>query len=130
MVILNCSILNNKFGRRKMPQNEYREAMAKYLLRDGQICILGKKYKRSLPIPAAQEGHWPVKLGLDAKGHVRRRECQFCKVTRGEARKRGIDAIRKTSTIQCELCHVTLCIVPCFADYHRAMYPPVPPHLD
>jgi hypothetical protein len=121
MVIMNCCILNNKFGKTKMCQATYREYLAKYLLRDAPVSLFSRRHRNLQPIPMAHMGHWPEKI-VDGNGKNTRRQCNQCCVSKGKAQVLGIVAVRKTSTVQCSLCKIALCIFPCFAIFHNQRF--------
>ena len=62
--------------------------------------------------------HFPVAIGLDAKGNDLRRECQFCNKQTVKSQKLQDMKRKQRSNVQCELCQHALCVTPCFKLYH------------
>jgi hypothetical protein len=86
----------------KISQLEFREHLMQQLVeRYGQESS-SRGRPSSIPRQQQQQGHWPHRTNED-------HDCVYCS-HEPESRKR--------SRIQCKLCHVHLCVDPCFELFH------------
>ena len=125
LIILNAYILNKHYSSKKMTQDEFRDYMVKYLLREGLKC-----YK--IPLP-------PVLSKKIGRNHTAEHNTQrlneryfITNIPGGEGRKRkrptrscfvcsklpGLNCKPKRTSFWCEDCGKPLCITPCFKIYH------------
>ena len=125
LVILNAYILNRHYGSKKMTQDEYRDNLVKYLLREGLKCYsiplppvmskkLGKKTISGQDTIRLQERHFITNIPA-AEGRKRKRPTRCCFVC---SKLPGLGAKSKRTSYWCEDCGKALCITPCFRLYH------------
>ena len=125
LIILNAYILNKHYGLKKMTQDEFRDYMVKYLLREGLKCykiplppVLSKKIGRnhSAEHNAQRLNEWHFITNI-AGGEERKRKrptksCFVC------SKLPGLNCKPKRTSFWCEDCDKPLCITPCFKIYH------------
>ena len=125
LVILNAYILNKHYGSKKLTQDEFRDWMVKYLLREGLKCykiplppVLSKKIGRNHEIEhntqRLHERHFITNIP-GAEGRKRKRPTRTCFVC---SKLPGLNCKPKRTSFWCEDCGKALCITPCFKIYH------------
>jgi hypothetical protein len=102
MCILNAYSLYNQQQQVKIRQLEFRQQLMQQLVEiyGQQRSNIGRP--SSISQQKQQQQHWPLRTNKE-------RDCAYC--------SHEPDS-RKQSRIQCELCHVHLCIDPCFKLFH------------
>lgn len=125
MVMLNAFVLNRKFGEeRKLSQWQFREVMAKELLKEGcreleLVLSLNNRWLAELNPNRLEGRHFPKKIQGN-KARVNPLVCQVCRITTRE-QKNGKGPARKRKTVfACDSCNLPMCILPCFKLYHTA----------
>ena len=126
LVILNAYILNKHYGSRKgMSQDEYRDLLVKYLMREGLKCYkiplppvlskkIGRNHRPEHNLARLNERHFITNIP-GAEGRKRKRPTRCCYVC---SKLPGINCKPKRTSFWCEDCGKALCITPCFKIYH------------
>ena len=125
LVILNSYILNKHYGCMKMSQDEYRDYLVKYLLREGLKAYkiplppvlskkLGRNYSNEHNTKRLSERHFITSIPA-GEGRKRKRPTRSCFVC---SKLPGFGAKNKRTSFWCEDCGKALCISPCFKIYH------------
>ena len=125
LVILNAYILNKHYGSKKMTQDEFRDFLVKYLLREGLKCykiplppVLSKKIGRNHDVEhnlaRLNERHFITNIP-GGEGRKRKRPMRCCYVC---SKLPGLNCKPKRTSFWCEDCGKALCITPCFKIYH------------
>jgi hypothetical protein len=102
MCIINAYSLYNPQQQSKISQLEFREQLMQQLVQQyPQERVRIGRHPRS-PNPHRETEHWPMRSHEE-------RECVYCSLQPDR---------RHRSSIQCDVCHVALCIDPCFKLFH------------
>ena len=118
MLVLNAYILNKKFGERKLSHSDYREYIAKYLIRRSNRTYSSVDTDNFLQCDRLVGRHWPMKLERNGIGRIVPCWCKVCCVRLKEKMITGTEKKKKSTSYKCQQCNVPLCIDPCFRIYH------------
>ena len=117
MLIMNAYILNKKFGKTKLTHVEYREYIAKYLLKGAS-----QESDEENAEETQSKQHYIVPIGKKPGNKIQtRRRCVVCSVGKKKNKLTGEKMVIKRSSYKCFSCNVPLCTKPCFAKFHREM---------
>lgn len=127
MLLLNVFVLNKKFGiKKQMTHYEFREIMAKELVRDGcQTLDMQHSIENMLLVemnPSRLQGrHFLCKITKTVgEERIRPQVCRVCRVKKPEQHQ-GFGSFRKRKTVyKCDVCEIAMCAFPCFKVYHTA----------
>ena len=125
LIILNAYIFNKHYGSKKMTQDEFRDYMVKYLLREGLKCYkiplppvlskkIGRNYTAEHNAQRLNEQHFITNIP-GGEGRKRKRPMRSCFVC---SKLPGLNCKPKRTSFWCKDCGKVLCITPCFKIYH------------
>lgn len=110
MCVVNSYLVHNEVGGPKCSLLEFRMKLVSNLIESATLPTYRKRGRpQSLDSPARLLGkHFPVYIPSTDKKEKPQRRCVVC----------SAKGLRKDTRYQCDVCELSLCVVPCFRDYH------------
>ena len=132
--IVYCSLIHNIEPTKKVTYLQYKKKVIQlsidrygkkfFKTTDGGVVDMKKmenlqrKTKVFEPFRLHPGQHFPMSIGVGAKGNELWQECHFCKNQSVKTEKQQNMRRPQRTKIRCGVCNVALCVIPCFHLYH------------